>query len=54
MSEDVYKTLTISSLLKPSEVLYGPARQKLKVLGEFTGTLEPGVLEPREAGKRSV
>ena len=39
ISEQAYRTLTGVRLSKPTIVLYGPARQPLEVLGQFTGKL---------------
>ena len=39
ISEKVYDTLEKTRLGKPSKVLYGPARQPLEVLGQFSGNL---------------
>ena len=40
ISEETYRTLGGKPLEKPSKALYGPTCQSLKVLGQFTGTLE--------------
>ena len=42
ISNEVYHTLKTRELEKPSKVLYGPARQPLDVLGQFSGELMYG------------
>ena len=39
ITEETFRTLQNVSLKKASKVLYGPARQELKVLGQFVGEL---------------
>jgi len=36
ITEETYKSLKSVTLKKPSKLLYGPARQELEVLGQFT------------------
>jgi len=36
ITEETYKSLKSVTLKKPSKLLYGPARQELQVLGQFT------------------
>ena len=40
ISDDSYRQDGLPKLSKPSKVLYGPARQKLDAVGQFTATLE--------------
>ena len=40
ISEETYQRLGLPELQQPSKVLYGPARQTLNVVGQFTATLE--------------
>jgi len=42
ISEEVYHTLKRAKLENPSKVLYGPAQQRLEVVGQFAGSLKHG------------
>ena len=42
ITERTYSTLGASSLKKPSKILYGPARQRLDTIGQFTTRLHHG------------
>ncbi len=42
ISDKVYNSLPEVQLSKPTKTLYGPARQKLDVMGQFTGILTHG------------
>ena len=42
ITEDTYKCLGEPRLSKPSRVIYGPARQQLHVLGQFSARLTKG------------
>ena len=48
ISDEVYKSLSETRLEKPSRILYGPARQPLEVLGQFTGCLTHNKRSHRE------